>query len=211
MTMTMTKPTSVAIAKQMIQRFERDRDALVERRSALAKRRSGIAYDAHAGDASAVKLLDDLARQDAELETKIATIDDAINEARRRLDQARAYEASQKNRDKARALRAALARFTAAGKGLDRALEQVVAGSAEMRDALTQINRLGCSHPSHAQLDSLGSLALRTALTATAWNRYFERTAPGERKTFAALVSVWATMVERHIASRLGGDEEEAA
>jgi hypothetical protein len=204
------KPTTVAVAEQMLARFERDRSALVEQRSALAKKRSAAAYDAHAGDAAAVKLLERLIQDDGELQAKIVSVDDALNEARRRLEQARAAEARQRDCDKAKALRGQLARFTAAGRDCDAALNQLLAGSAVMRDALTQINRLGCSHPSHAQLDSLGALALRTALSATAWNRYFERTAPGERKTFAALVAAWATMVERQIQQRLPGDEEAA-
>jgi hypothetical protein len=211
--MTMTKPnkpTTVAIAEQIIQRFERDRSELVERRATLAKKRSNAAYDAHAGDAAAIKLLDNLSREDAELETKIASSDDAISEARRRLERARAAEARQRERDRANALRGQLARFVEAGKGLDSALEVLVASSAEMRDALTQMNRLGCSHPSHAQLDALGAIALRTALTQTGWSRYFERLAPTERKTFAALVAAWSTMVERSIATRLGDDEEAA-
>jgi hypothetical protein len=83
----------------------------------------------------------------------------------------------------------------------------LVSASTEMRDALTQMNRLGCSHPSHAQLDSLGAIALRTALTNTAWSRYFERVGPMERKTFAALVAAWAKMVGQQIASRLGDEE----
>jgi hypothetical protein len=145
------------------------------------------------------------------LDAKIAAVDDAVAEARRRLEQARDEEARQRDREKVLALRQALTRFVDAGKACDSALAALVAGSTEMRDALTQMNRLGCSHPSHAQLDALGAIALRTALTATAWVRYFERVAPGERKTFAALVATWSTMVERNIASRLGDDSPEAA
>jgi hypothetical protein len=203
----LNKPTTVAIAEQMLQRFERDRSELVERRAALAEKRRALAFDAHAGDAAAVKQLDNLNREDGELKTKIASVDDAVAEARRRLDQARDAEARATEREKVKALRSALARFVDAGKGCDSALEVLVASSTAMRDALTQINRLGCSHPSHAQLDSLGAIALRTALTATAWTRYFERVGPTERKTFAGLVATWATMVERHITSRLGDEE----
>jgi hypothetical protein len=209
----MTKQTPVAavVAEQMIQRFERDRADLVEQRAALTKRRGAAAYDAHADPNSpAAKLLERLIQDDGELQARIVSADDAINEARRRLDQARVAEVRQQARDKAKALRGQLARFTAAGKDCDGALNQLLNGAAAMRDALTQMNRLGCSHPSHAQLDSLGALALRTALSATAWNRYFERTAPGERKTFSALVAAWGAMVERHIASSLPGDEEAA-
>jgi hypothetical protein len=207
----MTKPTSVAIAEQMLARFERDRAALVERRATLAEQRSGVADDAHAGDGPATKLLDGLTREAVEIDAKIAAADDAIAEARRRLEQARVEEARQQDREKVLALRQALTRFVDAGKDLDAALKQLVTSSTAIRDALTAMNRLGCSHPSHAQLDSLGALAIRTAMTSTSWSRYFERVGPMERKTFAALVATWSTMVERQIASRLGDDSPEAA
>ena len=144
-------PVTTTIAEQMIQRFERDRDDLVERRAALAKRRSALAYDAHAEpNGPAAKQLDDVNQKDRELETKIASADDAIAEARRRLERARAAEARQRDRDRASALRGQLARFVEAGRGLDSALEVLITCSADMRDSLTQMNRLGCSHPSHA-------------------------------------------------------------
>jgi hypothetical protein len=207
-----SKPTTVAISEQMLARFERDRSKLVEQRAALTQRRSAVAFDAHAEpNGPAAKLLDDLIEDDGELQARIVSADDAIAEARRRLERARAAEARQQEREKAKALRLALARFVDAGKGCDSALEVLIACSAAMRDSLTQMNRCGATHPSHAQLDALGAIALRTALTQTAWNRYFERTAPGERKTFAALVAAWSTMVERNIQQRLGSDEPEAA
>jgi hypothetical protein len=205
------KPTTVAIAEQMLQRFERDRAELIARKAALATKRSAVAYDAHSGDVGAIKLLDGVAVEAVEIEAKIAGIDDAVAEARRRLEQARDEEARQRDREKVLALRQALARFVDAGKTLDGALEVLVSASTDMRDALTQMNRLGCSHPSHAQLDALGAIALRTALTNTAWSRYFERVGPMERKTFAALVATWSTMVERSIQQRLGDDHPEAA
>jgi hypothetical protein len=87
------------------------------------------------------------------------------------------------------------------------ALELLVGASTDLRNGITVMNRLGCTHPSHQQLDALGSIALRTALTDTAWVRYFERVSPVERKTFAGLVAQWSAMVERHIASRLGDEQ----
>jgi hypothetical protein len=73
------------------------------------------------------------------------------------------------------------------------------------------MNRLGLSHPSHAQLDSLGGLALRSALMMTPWSRHFERVGPLERKTFCGLTQAWTPMVERHIAELEQINEHEAA
>jgi hypothetical protein len=212
----MSKPTkqptvSVANAEQLLERFERERADLIERKTALADKRRNAAYDAHAGDCSASKLLDGLHREAVELESRIAGLDDAVAEARRRLEQAHEAEARTAEREQVLLLRQALATFIEAGKGCDAALELFVSASQDMRNAMTAMNRLGASHPSHAQLDSLGALALRTALTASSWSRYFERVSPVERKSFAALVAAWAAQVERHIASRLGDQTIEAA
>jgi hypothetical protein len=205
------KQTAVAVAnaEQLLARFERERDELTERKAALADKRRDAAYDAHAaGDA---KLLDGVHKEAAELESRISGLDDALAEATRRLEAARADEAKAADREKALVLRQALASFVEAGKGCDAALELLVSASTDMRNHVTIMNKLGCTHPSHAQLDALGSLALRTALTDTAWVRYFERVAPAERKTFAGLVQAWAMQVERQIAVRLGEAETEAA
>jgi hypothetical protein len=134
-----------------------------------------------------------------------------LTSARRKREAASAAKIKAADRAKAIELRRVLAKFTEAGKGCDAALELLISNSAAMRDTITMMNRLGCSHPSHAQLDSLGAIALRTTLTQTAWARYFERVSPVERKTFAALVKAWATTVERNVEQRLGDDEPEAA
>jgi hypothetical protein len=198
---------TVANAEQLLARFEKERADLMERKAALADKRRNAAYDAHAGDGSASKLLDGLHREAVELESRIAGLDDAIAEARRRLEQAREAAAREQDRERALLLRQALAAFIEAGKGCDAALDLLISASTDLRNGITVMNKLGCTHPSHAQLDALGSIALRTALTDTAWVRYFERVSPVERKTFAGLTATWAAMVERYIASRLGDDQ----
>jgi hypothetical protein len=212
----MSKPNkqtavSVANAEQLLRRFERERADLIERKAAVAEKRRAVAYDAHAGDGSASKLLDGVHREAIELDSRITGLDDAIAEARRRLEQAREHDARQQDRARALQLSEQLAQFIQAGKACDAALELLVSASQDMRNALTEMNKLGCTHPSHAQLDSLGALALRTALTQTAWVRYFERVSPVERKSFVSLVAVWAAQVERNIQQRVGDQTNEAA
>src|SRR5262249_24944894 len=204
---TTTSKQSVANAEQLLQRFERERDDLIERKAALADKRRNVAYDAHAGDGAASKLLDGVHQEAVELESRITSLDDAIAEARRRLEQAREAEARQQDRERALMLRQALASFIEAGKSCGAALELLVSASSGLRHGITGMNRLGCTHPRHAQLHAPGSIALRPALTDTAWVRYFERVSPVERKTFAGLVAAWAAQVERYIASRLGDDQ----
>jgi hypothetical protein len=206
-----TAAVSVANAEQLLARFERERAELVERKAALADKRRSVAFDAHAGDGSASRLLDGLHQQAVELESRIAGLDDAIAEASRRVERARENEAREQDRERAMMLRQALASFTEAGKGCDAALALLISASTDLRNSITIMNRLGCTHPSHTQLDALGAIALRTALTDTAWVRYFERVSPVERKTFAGLVAAWSAQVERKIAALEQTNETEAA
>jgi hypothetical protein len=161
-------------------------------------------------DDTAKQKLDQINKESVSHSHELASVDAALATARRKLEAAQQHEAKAADRAKAAELRKCLAKFIDAGKDCDSALELLVGASQDMRDALTQMNRLGCTHPSHAQLDSLGAIALRTALTANAWSRYFERVSPVERKTFAALVAAWAAMVERNVSALLTSDTEAA-
>jgi hypothetical protein len=209
----MNKQTDNAVAKaeQALQRFEREKAALLARQAKLTDKRRVNAFDAANGDVAAGKLLDGLHREVAELQSRLDSLDDAIREGQRRLALAHQCAARDVERAKAKALQQTLAKFTQAGLALDKALEVMVWAGNEMRAAITEMNQLGCTHPSHAQLESLGALALRTALTRTGWARYFERVSPVDAKTFAGLVASWSATVERQITAKLGEPTKEEA
>jgi hypothetical protein len=208
---TTTSKQSVANAEALLQRFTRERDELTERKAALADKRRNVAYDAHTGDGSAAKVLDGVHREAVELEGRIAGLDDAITEAKHRLDIAKQYEAKAFDREKAKRLRQQLAQFVAAAETLDNCLDLMVTTGDAMRAIVTELNRLGLSHPSHAQLDSLGGIALRSSLMLTPWSRHFERVSIVEKKSFSGLVQAWSPMVERQIAALEQTNETEAA
>ena len=200
-----TKETpTVANAEAMLARFERERADLVERKAALAEKRRAVAFDAHAGDGSASKLLDGLHREAAELESRIIGLDDAVAEARRRLEQAHEYEAREADRAKAVELRAALKQFVEHGAGVDAALEVLIESCNGMERALVEIHRCGSAFPSDAQLLSLGSRVLIAALSKTTFRREFPAVPPLERnRTMSAIVQQWSGTVERNIQQRL--------
>ena len=208
-----TKETpTVANAEAMLARFERERADLVERKAALAEKRRAVAFDAHAGDGSASKLLDGLHREAAELESRIIGLDDAVAEARRRLEQAHEYEAREADRAKAVELRAALKQFVEHGAGVDAALEVLIESCNGMERALVEIHRCGSAFPSDAQLLSLGSRVLIAALSKTTFRREFPAVPPLERnRTMSAIVQQWSDTVERSIQQRLGDQTIEAA
>src|SRR6516164_6407785 len=209
---TTTSKQSVANAEQLLLRFERERADLIERRAALAEKRRTVAFDAHAGDGSASKLLDGLHREAAELESRIIGLDDAVAEARRRLEQAHEYEAREADRAKAVELRAALKQFVEHGAGVDAALEVLIESCNGMERALVEIHRCGSTFPSDAQLLSLGSRVVIAALSRTTFRREFPAVPPLERnRTMSAIVQQWSDTVERSIQQRLGDQTIEAA
>jgi hypothetical protein len=61
------------------------RSEFLDRQAQHADKRKALAYDAHAGDAGANKLLDRLQREAAEIEIQISNIDAALAEGRNRL------------------------------------------------------------------------------------------------------------------------------
>jgi hypothetical protein len=207
---TTTNKQSVANAEQLLQRFERERLELVERKAALAEKRRSVAYDAHAaGDA---KLLDGVHREAAELESRITGLDDAVAEAKRRLEAAKQHEAKQADREQAKALRNALQQFTQHAAGVDSALEVLVSSCNGMQESLTAMHRCGSTFPSDAQLQSLGGRVLLGALSKTPFRRNFETVPPLERdRSMARIAEQWSDTVERSIKQRLGDQTDEAA
>jgi hypothetical protein len=205
----MNKPTnqtpSVANAEQMLARFERERAELIERKAALADKRKAVAYDAHA--AGNTKLLDGVHREAAELDSRIAGLDDAVAEAQRRLQQAHEHEARFADRNQALELRAHLVMFLETARALDEALAAVAAHGNKLHELQAQMHRCGAAVPNPAQLDSLGARSLLTACAATPWRRHFETLAPHERRSFAALCAQWGQNIQRGISARLGEEQ----
>ena len=213
----MSKPNkqiavAVANAEQMLARFERERADLVERKAALAEKRRAVAFDAHSGNDAAAKLLDGVHRETLELESRITGLDDAIAEARRRLEQAREHEARATDRAKAVELRAALKRFVEYGASVDAALEVLISSCNGMAESLDAMHRCGSNFPSDAQLQSLGGRVLLAGLSKTPFRRNFETLPPLERnRTMSMVVRQWSDTVERSIQQRFGGQSNEAA
>src|SRR6516164_9794514 len=120
-----TKQPSIAEAEATLQRFEAERNDVVERKTALADKRREIAFDALSGDKSASKLLDGLHREAVELESRVISVNDAIAEAQRRLAAAREHEQREADGEKASALCRVLTEFLQTARALDAALVTV--------------------------------------------------------------------------------------
>jgi hypothetical protein len=191
------------------------REQLIGHSAKLAADRQHISYAAHTGDKTAKerlrKINDESILRNAELES----IDAAIVEANARLSTAQRDEALQQDREQAKALQAALAKFKELGLLLDDAMADFTSASVEMKQVLEQIHNCGCATPSFQSYKVNADLAFKTAVQATPfWTQEFPFLAPGQRKTFRDLVTAWAGAIENNIAARLGTEtktEEKAA
>ncbi len=60
-------------------------------------------------------------------------------------------------------------------------------------------------------MDTLGYLAVTTALMQTPWHRRYKVLAANERKSFRTLIDSWAMMSENRLRAQLSEEDEEAA
>jgi hypothetical protein len=199
---------TVTEAEATLQRFERERNDVLDRRTLLADKRREIAFDALSGDKSASKLLDGLHREAVELESRLVSVNDAIAEAQRRLAAAREHEAREADGEKASALCRVLTEFLQTARALDAALVTVAEHGNRLHELQASMHMLGAAVPSAAQLDALGYRCLLTAIGGTVWRRHFETLAPHERRSFSELCALWGRTLQRSIAARLGDAEQ---
>jgi hypothetical protein len=205
-----TKPDAVAAAAATLSGFEKQRAALLDKQAMLAERLRVASYEAHAqGD---VKLIDGLTEEAVRLDHRIASLNDAIAEAERRLRHAQEAAARAAECEKAKELLDHLKQFRQYGDQIDRALQVLIVSTVGLQNTLTEINRCGSDFPSQAQLLSLGGRVLLGAMGKTPFRRNFETLPPLERdRSMAAIIEQWCTTVERTITQKLGAKETEAA
>jgi hypothetical protein len=208
MAKTNKQPETAADAETTLARFEQERSHLLDRQRLFAGERRNAAYDAHTGDVQAAKRLQSFHDEAVRLASTLAGIDDAIIEAKHRVEAARQHEAKQADRERAAAQRKSLARFVAAGGQLDEAATLLAPAGQDFMNAHAELTASGIAFPRGEQLDVLGFSALQAMLAGTPWRRRFETISPVNRKRFGDLTSQWAKMIERQIAERLGEKEE---
>jgi chromosome segregation ATPase len=197
--------TTVADAEAAICSLQAKRDALIERGKQLDQVRASNAFAALANDdAKARQRLDALNRETAEFASELASLDAALKTGRERLDLARQRQALEADRDNARELKVVLDQFVQTAAQLDQALADVATLGRNLHQIQARMRELGSPVPNSSQLDSLGFRCLLTACAATPWHRHFEVLAPHERRSFSALIDIWNSTNQKHLASRLG-------
>jgi hypothetical protein len=207
-----SSPPTVADAESILQRLEEKQKQLTTRGQDLAEQRKVHAYAAHAvQDAAAERELADVIEAIATNDGLLASIAEAVNEAKNRVLIAKAYEADVADQAKAQQILELIGAFREAGAEMDAACRTLSETGKLLGSLLLQLHGLGVQFPSRQQLDVLGNQALLTAVLATPWGSQYQRLAPGQRQSFRTLCSDWAQMIESRIGVRLGAQNDEEA
>ena len=200
-------------ATALLERFQRERGELAERKAALADQRRNVAYDAHAtGDA---KALDDLRRQAIELETRIADIDIAIAEAQHRVAVAEAAEAKAAQIEHAQAIRSEWSDAAKDFADLDQGLNLAADAARRLYERYGRMQQHGFKPPPQLTLmlsDVVVSYLM--AMPKPLWQQFnhqgLEHLPPNRRRNAASLHGGWGLQAERQAAA-IGGEQQEQA
>jgi hypothetical protein len=130
----------------------------------------------------------------------------AIDEARARLAAAITAAEQAQARADAKEMRETLRVLTAAAADIDSSLEDFVASTHELRDAVNKLHSLGCQFPTHAQIESHGTRVVQTAIGQSIFKRAVETLPPSERRTFGPLVAEWVSTISRNYIEPLLGE-----
>jgi hypothetical protein len=199
---------SVADAEAALARLEQERAGLLERHERHADERRRVSYDAFNGDSKASKLLDGLHEEAVRFQSRLASIDDALNEGRRRLQQAKEHEAREADKQRALAARAAAEKFWHHGVGIDGALELLRQHINGKYAAQLVMRQNGVHHPAVEQLDAVIYRRIVGVMFDTPLRSRFEVLPPAERaRTVTAADENFKSMVTRNLMPRLGEDE----
>jgi hypothetical protein len=205
---------TVAAAEATLKQLQAQLERHTERGVELEAARKQASFGAHAlHDPDQRRALDDVVDESVRHETEGRAIADAVEEAKRRVVVATAYQAAAADRARAKEVLEMLAAFREAGRILDGAARALGEKSNELTRLIGQLHGLGIRFPSHEQWDVFGDAALKTVIMGTPWSRRYRLVAPNERKSFGVLVDGWATMIEQRIRIQFGErkDEKDAA
>lgn len=193
----------IEAAEKTLADLEKKREKATAMRTRDDDELARIAFHAHTGDKDAGEKLTGIRERSVRREVDIKSLDAAIAVAKQNVEAAKADERAEAELVALTELRGLANILREAGRQADDALAVLNEAVSIMDDTVTSINRLGVSHPSHAQLMSLGERALKSALVGHPWARGFEHVRPTERRNFAGFLNEWARALEQNINSKL--------
>jgi hypothetical protein len=207
---------SVEEANQILSALEAKLAEVTARAADLQTERRKLSFAANTGDRKARAALDDANAASATADLEIENCKSAIEESRHRvLSAEREAQLERQAVDAAQAQEIGV-RVAERGRRMDAAAAALFGDLAGLFDDLTELHSLGCTHPNHFQLQSLGTRALKTSLMGVPplMRREFEHIAPRERRTWGETTSEFAGAVSRWagaVSNRALAKSEEAA
>jgi hypothetical protein len=202
--------------KETLSRLEARLVEVTTRATALQTERRRLSFEANTGNTAARKQLDAANAASATADLEIENCKSAIEESRHRvLSAEREAQLERQAVDAAQAQEIGV-RVAERGRRMDAAAAALFGDLAGLFDDLTELHSLGCTHPNHFQLQSLGTRALKTSLMGVPplMRREFEHIAPRERRTWGETTSEFAGAVSRWagaVSNRALAKSEEAA
>jgi chromosome segregation ATPase len=199
--------TPIEQAENTIRSFEDKRKALLQRQIELADDRQRISFQAHSGDETARARLDKLNTEHASFASELESIEAAIVEARKRLEAARAAEASTANLEEAKQIAALNAKLKEELENADDAFSDAISSVLNARDLLTEMHSLGVASPIDQLFKINAVAAIKTViqkLPGPYINDFeFMRLSPSQKKEFKALATTWCDQIARQTEQRL--------
>jgi hypothetical protein len=202
------KMTNVETVERTISQLTDKRDRVVARSTEIAAERQELGFAVHADNDKAARAeLDKLNAEAATLAGEIQSIDGALVEAQKRLQQAQQAASREAAKANAAEIRKLLIAFSAAAQDMDEALADFATASHELRDVVNNLHGLGCQFPNHSQVESLGTRCVLTAIGQSIFNRAVETLAPNQRRAFVPTVAEWIASGERNQVAPLLGEQ----
>jgi hypothetical protein len=201
--------TEIETAQQVIDDLSKKHREAAERAEEIAAQRRDLAYAAHTGDAAAMKKLTLLNRDTVTLALERDNVASALVTANQKLNELRAAEALEQEREQAKRRRQAAKKLKAAAAKADQFAAQWVAAVKEMRTAVDEIHLTRSAFPTDQQFTVHGHNATNTVLMAMPF-RPEVHVPPQDRHSYRHIADNWSQVLEREIAIVLQ-EEPEAA
>jgi hypothetical protein len=203
-------------AEKIVRDLEEELEGLNGRTSILSKQHQELSFAARAGDKSARTKLNATNVEISTNTSEIEIVTAALVEAKSRLGTAEQVATRAADIKKAEQIQELQAAFVDRLQTIDEACEDIARCTSENKVLLSEMHRLGITHPSHDQVRINSVLALKTMLMGCPWNtheyaEYPHVLAPNERKYFKSLAEAWGATITRQIADRLPVDQKDAA
>jgi hypothetical protein len=167
-----------------------------------------IAFSAFVDGGEARKRLDKLNADAAKHGAEIMSLEAAIGEARRRVNEALAADADDVSRDKAQQALLLLDAFAERGAELDAALAEFLEKYAALTRDFRQLDALGYAPTTWPLVKINMQAAVATRLQFTDLRQAF--LAPHERRDFVTVISGWSNHVRARATARLNRNKDAA-